>query len=315
VTHSHIRTRALRRSPLVREFLPSLLALGTALLLAAGSAQASSITISGTPPSTVKAGTLYSFTPTVKQVGGWTRNYVISGKPAWATFNGKTGTLLGTPTAANVGTYRYIVIRVEDGLNGATLPSFSITVQPGSSGGSSTVKISGTPPTTVAAGSPYSFKPTATDSAGRTLTYSVQNKPAWANFSISTGLLSGTPSASQAGTYPGIVISASDGQSSAALPSFNVSVTGATASGTATVTWTNPTQNTNGSALTNLAGVRLFYGPSASSLTQVAQITGNSVTSYTISNLAKGTWYFAAVAYTSGGAQSAMSSVVSKIVQ
>jgi Putative Ig domain len=312
VIRPNICPRAARRTSLVRSLLPSFAALGAAVLLA-GPAQATSLTISGTAPATVKAGSAYSFTPTVTQVGGYKRVYAIVAKPVWATFNSATGTLSGTPTAANVGTYRYIVINVQDGLNSATLPSFTITVQP-STTTTDTVKISGTPPTTVKAGSPYSFKPTATDSLGKTLSYSVQNKPAWASFSIATGLLSGTPSASQAGTYTGIAIKASDGTASAALPSFNIAVTSATATGQATVTWKNPTLNTNGSTLTNLAGVRLYYGPSSSSLTQIAQIAGTSVTTYTVNNLAKGTWYFGAVAYTSSGTQSAMSSVVSKIV-
>ncbi|HEV3182418.1 MAG TPA: putative Ig domain-containing protein [Steroidobacteraceae bacterium] len=86
------------------------------------------------------------------------------------------------------------------------------------------VKISGTPTHGVTAGQPYSFKPTASNTTGSALSYSVRNKPAWAVFSVATGLLSGTPVGSQTGTYPGIVISASDGKASAALPAFSISV-------------------------------------------------------------------------------------------
>jgi hypothetical protein len=39
-----------------------------------------------------------------------------------------------------------------------------------------------------------------------------------------------------------------------------------------------------------------------------------SPTSYTISNLASGTWYFGGMAYTTVGTQSAMSAVVSKTI-
>ncbi len=85
--------------------------------------------------------------------------------------------------------------------------------------------IAGTPVTKIGAGSPYSFQPTAADFAGNTvtLTYSIQNKPSWAMFSTTTGLLSGTAAR---GTYAGIVITVSDGCTTASLPAFSIKVTG-----------------------------------------------------------------------------------------
>ena len=165
-------------------------------------------------------------------------------------------------------------------------------------------------------GKPYSFQPTAKDSSGKAVSFSVQNKPTWASFSISSGLLSGTPPSAQ--TDSNIVISASDGSTSASMKAFTVTVSNAPSggsSGAATVSWTLPTLNTNGTALTNLAGVRLFYGTSSSNLTQQVQLPGTSTTTYTIDNLAAGTWYFGAAAYNSAGTQSAMSAIVSKAVQ
>jgi hypothetical protein len=278
----------------------------------------SGITISGTPASTVAVGSTYSFTPTVKDsLTGRTFAFNIVYKPSWATFSATTGKLSGTPTAANVGKYGNITIAVNDGINAATLSSFSITVQ--SSGGTtSTVKISGTPATSVVAGSAYKFQPTATDSAGRTVSFSVQNKPAWATFSIATGLLSGTPSTSQTGTYGNIVVSASDGLSSSSLAPFSVAVTSTTppaATGSATLYWTDPTQNTNGTPLTNFAGIRIYYGTSSASLNHVVQIPGATATNYTVANLAAGTWYFGATAYNTVGAESGLSKVGSKTIQ
>jgi hypothetical protein len=77
---------------------------------------------------------------------------------------------------------------------------------------------------------------------------------------------------------------------------------------------TPPTQNTDGSALTNLAGMRVYYGTSASSLNQVLDVPGTTATTYTLSNLASGTWYFAATAYTSGGQESSPSATASKSI-
>ena len=124
--------------------------------------------------------------------------FSITGKPSWASFSSATGALSGTPSSANVGSYIDIGIVASDGVNTSAVLWFGITVQ--SSGStSSTVKISGTPSTSATVGSAYKFQPTATDSAGHTLSFSVSNKPSWATFSIASGLLSGTPTSAQTG--------------------------------------------------------------------------------------------------------------------
>lgn len=91
-------------------------------------------------------------------------------------------------------------------------------------------RISGTPAASVQAGRSYYFQPQAYDPERRRLTFSITNKPSWAQFSSSTGRLSGTPATRHAGTTSGIVIRVSDGRLSAALPSFSITV----ASGTTT---------------------------------------------------------------------------------
>lgn len=82
----------------------------------------------------------------------------------------------------------------------------------------------------------------------------------------------------------------------------------------ALLTWTPPTQNTDGTALTNLAGFRVFWGPAAASLTQTTQVVGASSTTYTVTSLTPGTWYFGVRAYTIQGAESALSNITSKTV-
>ena len=276
-----------------------------------GTAKAS---ISGTPPTSVTVGQAYSFTPTVSDPSRAPLSFTISNKPAWATFSATTGTLAGTPTAANIGTQADILIRVRaEGLS-AQLPEFSIKVLAASTSATDKPVISGAPSTSVAAGSTFKFQPNAKDPDGKELSFSVKNKPAWATFSISSGLLDGTPTSSQTGTYSNIVISASNGQYTSSLPAFSVVVLKApatTATGSAMVGWTAPTENTNGTKLTDLAGVRIYYGTSAGNLNRMVQVAGTTETSTTISNLASGVWYFSAVAYTTAGTQSDMSNVVS----
>jgi hypothetical protein len=181
-------------------------------------------TISGTPGTSIAAGSMYSFTPTTTDPSGAPLTFSISGQPSWASFSNTTGQLSGTPQAANAGIYGGIIISVSDGTNSASLPAFSITVT-SSSAGSGPPTIGGTPATSVVAGSAYSFTPSTTDPSGKTLTFSITNQPGWASFSTSTGQLSGTPQAANVGTYSGIVISVTDGTNSASLPSFSITVT------------------------------------------------------------------------------------------
>lgn len=82
---------------------------------------------------------------------------------------------------------------------------------------------------------------------------------------------------------------------------------------TATLTWAAPTQNTDGSALTNLAGFKLYYGTSSTNLINSTSV-GAGVTSSVINSLSAGTWYFAVTAYNDQGIESAYSNVASKSV-
>ena len=234
-------------------------------------ATSSTLTISGTPAASVTAGSAFTFTPTVSGANGKTVSFQIANKPSWMGFSSMHGTVTGTPTAANVGTTAAITIQCTTGTQWASLKPFTLKIlAAGASPAADTVTIAGTPATSVTAGSSYKFQPTAKDSAGKTLSYSVQHAPSWASFSVASGLLSGTRATSaQTGVYSGIVISASDGTASSALPAFTISVNSlAAATGSATLDWVDPTKNTDGTPLTNMAGVKIYYGTSASNLTQ-----------------------------------------------
>ncbi len=186
----------------------------------------------------MRVGSAFSFTPTASDPDGDNLTFSVSNRPAWLTFDSATGTLSGTPSAANVGTYPGIGISVSDGQASASLPAFSIQV-------TAALTISGTPPTSVAAGTGYSFQPKTNAAAGTKLTFSISNAPSWAAFNTATGQLAGTPSSSQVGTYSGIVISVTDGTQTSSLPAFSIKVTGAL-----TISGNPPTQVTAGSAYT-----------------------------------------------------------------
>jgi Putative Ig domain len=176
--------------------------------------------------------------------------------------------------------------------------------------------ISGTPATTATAGTSYSFQPTVSSSNSGTLTYSITNKPAWATFSSSTGQLAGTPGSGDVGTDVGVVISVAQGSASASLAAFTISVAAAAPTqGNATLSWTAPVQNTDGSSITNLSGYVISYGTSPGALSQTVTVSDPSATSYTIQSLVAGTWYFAVSAVETSGASSALSSTVSTTIQ
>lgn len=299
------------RAPLSKLLLRTAAAI---VLSAAAIAQASTdgLAISGNPATNATVGQWYSFTPTVSNPSKRPLQFHIWHQPVWASYSPTTGRLSGTPPAADLGMASYITILVSDGVTRAFLPAFTLKVSAATPTADKPV-ISGTPATSVTAGKTYTFQPTAKDPAGKTLSFSVQNKPAWASFSIASGLLDGTPTVSQSGSYNNIIISASNGQNSSALPAFGVTVS-ATTNGAATVDWVPPSTDTKGDKLTDLAGIRIYYGTSPANLAQMVQVASATATSTTIGNLAAGTWYFGSVAYTTTGVESAMSAIVNKAI-
>lgn len=83
--------------------------------------------------------------------------------------------------------------------------------------------------------------------------------------------------------------------------------------GTAALSWTPPTTNTDGSALTDLKGVRVNYGTSATALTQTRNVDVPAVTT-SFTGLPPATYFFTVTVLTNAGAESAPSNLVSKAV-
>jgi hypothetical protein len=180
--------------------------------------------------------------------------------------------------------------------------------------GNTAPTISGTPAQNTTYGEMYEFRPSASDADGDELTFSVSNKPGWANFDVSTGRLSGQPSLANMGDYSNIVISVSDGTSNDSLPAYTLSVVQA-ALGSVELSWTAPTQNSDGSPLMDLAGYKLYYRKNSGSYDQEISIDNPSVTTYLVEQLSPATYYFAATSKNSSGVESAYSAEVERVVQ
>ena len=92
------------------------------------------------------------------------------------------------------------------------------------------------------------------------------------------------------------------------------STSGSGSTGSATLSWTAPTTNSNGTALTDLAGFHIHYGTAAGALSNVITVSSASSVSYTVTGLTSGTWYFAISAYTNTGLESTLSNVGQKTI-
>ena len=173
--------------------------------------------------------------------------------------------------------------------------------------------ISGSAPSQVAANSQYSFTPTAADQDNDTLTFSVTNLPSWASFNASSGRLSGAPSAADAGQYNNIRITVSDGSATASLSAFSITVV-SSGSGSATLSWLPPTENTDGTPLTNLDGYKVYWGPAADTYTNSVTLDNEGLTSYVVEGLTPGLWYFTTTSFNTLGIESSFSNVASKSI-
>lgn len=265
--------------------------------------------IAGSPSTSVDEGRSYAFTPSASDAEGDPITFSVQNRPAWASFSASSGRLSGTPSRTDAGTYPNIVITASDGSLSSSLAAFSIEVR--NVNGVPTIQ--GTPPGSVIVGQSYSFTPTASDPDGDPLTFSIANAPRWVAFNTSTGRLSGTPDSSQIGEYIDISLAVSDGEAQSTLGPFSISVN-EIVNGSATLSWQPPTQRTDGSSLSNLAGYRILFGQAPGSYTDEVRLDNPGLTSYVVENLAEGTWYFVMTAFDSTGTESNATNAVSKTI-
>ncbi len=82
------------------------------------------------------------------------------------------------------------------------------------------------------------------------------------------------------------------------------------------LTWVAPTENTDGSALTDLSGFLIHYGTQSDALTSSIAISTPGMLSYFVDGLISGTtYYFGVTAMNQNGSESALSNMVSVTVR
>jgi hypothetical protein len=85
--------------------------------------------------------------------------------------------------------------------------------------------------------------------------------------------------------------------------------------GIASVSWTAPAQNTDGSPLTDLAGFIVRYGTDAAALSSLISVISPHATGAQIENLDPGNWYFEVAAITTANVVGLYSPTVSETIQ
>jgi hypothetical protein len=177
------------------------------------------------------------------------------------------------------------------------------------SGRRGTPFISGAPPAAVRINTEFSFTVEAWDPDGDDLSFSILNQPEWTDFDPSTGSLQGVPTELDAGDYPNITITVTDGSNTARIGPFTVQVLEDGAE-IIELAWRQPLQNEDGTPLTDLAGYVIRYGEELGRYSSRIDIPNAGITRYVITGLAKGTYYFVLSSYNSTGFESDLSDPV-----
>jgi len=174
--------------------------------------------------------------------------------------------------------------------------------------------LSGLPPTAVVQDTVYGFTPTAADPDGDRLTFSINNKPDWAEFDQISGTLSGVPGQADLGTTYGILITVSDGATEVSLSSFDLTVE-QIALGSVTLAWTPPSENIDGTPLTDLAGYKIYYGSAPGNYSAEIIVDNPGISRYLVDNLTPNNWYFVVAAYDLAGHESEVTNEARTTIQ
>jgi hypothetical protein len=302
--------------------------------------------ISGTPATSVDQGSGYQFSPVATDADGDTLSFQVVNLPAWANFDSTRGKISGTPTSGDVGIYSNIVISVSDGTTTSALAPFSISVLSGGGtqlGGQIGFSVS---TQSVIEGAVVSLTIARTNSAGAasvmyathgvTAVSSTLNGDDYQGFDpVAVTFADGETSKvvtvqtldnnvqESAETFEVYLTSPSAGYvlSSNAVDTVTINdndaaITAQAAKGSMDLSWSAPAARTDGSSLplSDIDGYAIYIGTTSDNLEMQVDLNDGSMTSYTIKDLAAGTYYVALTTYDVNGISSSYSNVVQKTV-
>ncbi len=193
--------------------------------------------ILSTPATQAAVGEGYFYGVRAVDPDGDPLSYSLSSGPSTMTIS-PSGLVRWTPTAADEGQTRTVVVRVDDADGGFVLQEYRVEVTAATNLNRAPV-ITSAPVFAVTLGDAYEYLAEATDADGNTLTFSLPVKPAWLNIEPTTGRLFGTPPTTG---IDAVVLQVSDG-TAVATQGFAVNVR---ANSAPTINSTAPTSTTVG---------------------------------------------------------------------
>ena len=198
------------------------------------------------------------------------------------------------------------------GCSGTSAKSSDVaTADDGAGSGSTTPPSGGTPPPSGGTDAPsisFSASPLTVDEGGAsTLTWSVSNADGCTASGGWSGNLGSSGSVSTGSLSVGTTFSLScTGPGGSALEMISIAVRGPVQ-----LSWAPPTENVDGTPLTDLSAYRIYYGDTSRTYAQVVEVGNPAATSHTLT-LASGDYYVAMTAVDVDGNESAYSNEVVK---
>lgn len=254
-----------------------------------------SVNVTPANPSIAK-GTKQQFTATGTYTDSSTQN--LTGAATWSSSNTSAATIsnaagsngLATSVAAGTTTITAMSGNISGSATLTVTPAVltALAVSPANTSISVNANQQFTVTGTYSDSTTQNLTATATWSSSNTTVAQISN--AAGSQGLATGIAAGTT----------MITAISGGFSGTAT--LSVTSAAGTGAGSVSLAWYAPTEHIDGSPLIDLSGYRLYVGSSQRTYTQVFDI-GNTST-YTLSNLAAGTYYIAVTVYTSTGAES-----------
>ena len=88
-----------------------------------------------------------------------------------------------------------------------------------------------------------------------------------------------------------------------------------TGSGSVQLSWQPPTENADGSTLTDLSGYNIYVGTASNTYNYMEiRLDNPGLTAYVVDSLDPGTYYFAATAFNASGVESSFSEEITKTI-
>ena len=171
----------------------------------------------------------------------------------------------------------------------------------------------------------FDYQPAVRDLESDTLRFTAVNLPSWAIFDSANGHISGTPGPNDEGLYESISITVADATHEVVTAPFSITVNSAadtqdapvaeeSGSGVASLQWEVPPSKVSGEPLDDLVGYRILYGRSSSDLDHSVMVQDPATTSYQVSGLTSGLWYFSVVAVNANGLEGPPTTLATKSI-